>query len=172
MWWLAVGHSQVGGMLAQVENKTPTEWMKVCDRLGSELSTTATVRRMRRILSLSYHDLPYHLKACFLYLSLFRERYEIKRGALVRRWVAEGFVGSGCEWTPEETTDKYLDEFVGRSIVTPTWVASNGVVKCCNVHDIMLEVMMENCMDENFLLAGKPKQACPPAACHGDGNRA
>ncbi|KAF0897878.1 hypothetical protein E2562_001597 [Oryza meyeriana var. granulata] len=30
----------IGGMLAQAENKTPAEWTKVCDRLGSGLSTT------------------------------------------------------------------------------------------------------------------------------------
>uniref|UniRef100_A0A0E0JGW4 Uncharacterized protein n=2 Tax=Oryza punctata TaxID=4537 RepID=A0A0E0JGW4_ORYPU len=141
----------VGGMLAQAENKTPVEWTKVCERLGSGVSSSAAVRRMRRILSLSYHDLPYHLRACFLYLSVFREGYEIKRGPLVRRWAAEGFVGGGREWTPEEAAGKYIDEFVGRSIVTPTRVATNGVVRCCKVHDIMLEVMTAKCVEENFI---------------------
>nr|ALO70081.1 NBS-LRR-like resistance protein [Oryza sativa] len=141
----------VGGMLAQAENKTPVERTKVCGKLGSGLSTSAAVRGMRRILSLSYHDLPYHLKACFLYLSVFREGYEIKRGPLVRRWAAEGFVGGGREWTPEEAAGKYIDEFVGRSIVTPTRVATNGVVRCCKVHDIMLEVMTAKCVEENFI---------------------
>lgn len=149
----------VGGMLAQAENKTPAEWMKVCDRLGSRLSTSAMMERMRRIMSLSYHDLPYHLKACFLYLSVFREGYEIKRGPLVRRWAAEGFVGGRRECTPEEAAGKYLDEFVGRSIVTPTRVVSNGVVRCCKVHDIMLEMMTEKCMEENFIsLLGSPSK--------------
>ncbi|XP_052140652.1 disease resistance protein Pik-2-like [Oryza glaberrima] len=149
----------VGGMLAQAENKTPAEWMKVCDRLGSGLSTSAMMERMRRIMSLSYHDLPYHLKACFLYLSVFREGYEIKRGPLVRRWAAEGFVGGRRECTPEEAAGKYLDEFVGRSIVTPTRVVSNGVVRCCKVHDIMLEMMTEKCMEENFIsLLGSPSK--------------
>nr|ALO70080.1 NBS-LRR-like resistance protein [Oryza sativa] len=149
----------VGGMLAQAENKTPAEWMKVCDRLGSRLSTSAMMERMRRIMSLSYHDLLYHLKACFLYLSVFREGYEIKRGPLVRRWAAEGFVGGRRECTPEEAAGKYLDEFVGRSIVTPTRVVSNGVVRCCKVHDIMLEMMTEKCMEENFIsLLGSPSK--------------
>uniref|UniRef100_A0A0D9Y6K9 Uncharacterized protein n=1 Tax=Oryza glumipatula TaxID=40148 RepID=A0A0D9Y6K9_9ORYZ len=145
----------VGGMLAQAENKTPAEWMKVCDRLGSGLSTSAMMERMRRIMSLSYHDLPYHLKACFLYLSVFREG----GGPLVRRWAAEGFVGGRRECTPEEAAGKYLDKFVGRSIVTPTRVVSNGVVRCCKVHDIMLEMMTEKCMEENFIsLLGSPSK--------------
>ena len=69
----------IGGMLARTKNKTRAEWEKVCDRLGSGLETSATIGGMRRILSLGYHDLPYNVKACFLYLSVFPEAYEIKR---------------------------------------------------------------------------------------------
>jgi len=60
----------IGGMLARTKNKTRAEWEKVCDRLGSGLETSATIGGMRRILSLGYHDLPYNVKACFLYLSV------------------------------------------------------------------------------------------------------
>jgi len=34
---------------------------------------------MKKILLLSYNDLPYHLKTCLLYLGVFPEDYEIKR---------------------------------------------------------------------------------------------
>ncbi|XP_006644040.1 disease resistance protein Pik-2-like [Oryza brachyantha] len=141
----------IGGMLTRKENMTPTEWSKIYARLGYGLETNADLKGMRRILSLGYHDLPYHLKACFLYLSIFREGYEIKRGPLVRRWAAEGFIGGTREWNPEEAAEKYLDEFVSRSIVTPTRVASSGVVRCCKVHDIMLEVVTAKCIQENFI---------------------
>ena len=91
----------IGGMLARTKNKTRAEWEKVCDRLGSGLETSATIGGMRRILSLGYHDLPYNVKACFLYLSVFPEDYEIKRGPLVRRWAAAGFI-SGMHETDLE----------------------------------------------------------------------
>ncbi|KAL6627694.1 hypothetical protein ACP70R_031420 [Stipagrostis hirtigluma subsp. patula] len=141
----------IGGMLARTPNKTISEWEKVCDRLGSGLETSATIGGMRRILSLGYHDLPYHLKACFLYLSIFPEDYEIKRGPLLRRWAAEGFISGTHESNLEEVAGKYLDEFVSRSIVTPTRIASNGVVRCCKVHDIMLEVITSKSIHENFI---------------------
>uniref|UniRef100_A0A0D9UZH4 Rx N-terminal domain-containing protein n=1 Tax=Leersia perrieri TaxID=77586 RepID=A0A0D9UZH4_9ORYZ len=151
----------IGGMLARTENRTPAEWSKICARLGYGLGTNAALRGMRRILSLGYHDLPYHLKACFLYLSVFREGYEIKRGPLVRRWAAEGFISGTHEWNPEEAAEKYLDEFVKRSIVTPTRVASSGVVRCCKVHDIMLEVVTAKCIQENFIsFLGNSQHEC------------
>ena len=36
------------------------------------------------VLVLSYRDLPYHLKPCFLYLAHFRENYKIPTNTLVR----------------------------------------------------------------------------------------
>ncbi|KAF8724176.1 hypothetical protein HU200_021195 [Digitaria exilis] len=141
----------IGGMLARTKNKTIAEWEKVCDRLGSGLETSATMEGMRRILSLGYHDLPYNLKACFLYLSVFPEEYEIKRGPLFRRWAAEGFISGMHETNLEEVAAKYLDEFVNRSIVTPTRIASTGLVKSCKVHDIMLDVITSKSIQENFI---------------------
>ena len=141
----------IGGMLARTKNKTRAEWEKVCDRLGSGLETSATIGGMRRILSLGYHDLPYNVKACFLYLSVFPEDYEIKRGPLVRRWEAEGFISEMHETNLEEIAAKYLDEFVSRSIVTPTRIASTGLVRSCKVHDIMLEVITSKSIQENFI---------------------
>ncbi|CAO2174042.1 unnamed protein product [Urochloa humidicola] len=141
----------IGGTLARTKNKTRAEWEKVCDRLGSGLETSATIGGMRRILSLGYHDLPYNLKACFLYLSVFPEDYEIKRGPLVRRWAAEGFITGMHETNLEEVAAKCLDEFVTRSIVTPTRIASTGLVRSCKVHDIMLEVITSKSIQENFI---------------------
>jgi hypothetical protein len=119
--------------------------------LGSGLETNPTIGGMRRILSLGYHDLPYYLKACFLYLSVFPEDYEIKRGPLVRRWAAEGFISGMHGSNLEEVAAKCLDEFVSRSIVTPTRIASTGLVRCCKVHDIMLEVITSKSIQENFI---------------------
>nr|CAB3476846.1 unnamed protein product [Digitaria exilis] len=143
----------VGGMLARMENKTEAEWKKMQNRLsGYELEPGGTIGGMRRILSLSYNDLPYHLKACFLYLSIFPESYEIKRGPLVRQWVAEGFIGRRThESNMEKVAESYFSEFVSRSIVTPTRIATTGVVRGCKAHDIMLEVITYKSIQENFI---------------------
>ncbi|KAF8724180.1 hypothetical protein HU200_021199 [Digitaria exilis] len=142
----------VGGMLARMENKTVAEWQKMENRLsGYELEPGSTIGGMRRILSLSYNDLPYHLKACFLYLSIFPESYEIKRGPLVRQWVAEGFIARTHESNMETVAESYFAEFVSRSIVTPTRIATTGVVRGCKAHDIMLEVITYKSIQENFI---------------------
>lgn len=152
----------VGGMLARMKNKTKAEWQKVCDRLGYGLEANDTLGGMRKILSLGYNDLPYHLKACFLYLSVFPEDYEIRRGPLVRQWVAEGFIGGMQELNLEEVADKYFDEFIARSIVTPARIDSNGEVQSCRVHDIMLEVITSISVQENFIsLVGSYQYGTP-----------
>uniref|UniRef100_A0A0A9D5E6 NB-ARC domain-containing protein n=1 Tax=Arundo donax TaxID=35708 RepID=A0A0A9D5E6_ARUDO len=106
---------------------------------------------MRNVLSLGYNDLPYNLKACFLYLSVFPEDYEIKRGPLVRRWAAEGFIGGMHKSNLEEVAGNYFDEFIGRSIITPTHIDSSGKVRSCRVHDMMLEVITAKSIQENFI---------------------
>jgi disease resistance protein RPM1 len=58
-----------------------TEWDEVQTSIGHGLERDSTVEGMMRILSLSYFDLPHHLKACLLYLSIFPEDYNIEKKA-------------------------------------------------------------------------------------------
>ncbi|KAF6991697.1 hypothetical protein CFC21_008755 [Triticum aestivum] len=141
----------IGRMLARRQNKTSAEWQTVCDRLGSELETNPTLEGMRRILSLSYNDLPYHLKACFLYLCAFPEDFVIRRGSLIRRWAAEGLIIGMYGRSMEEIAQIYLDEFVSRSIVIPGQIGSSGNIRSCKVHDIMLEVIIAKSVKEIFI---------------------
>ena len=49
------------------------QWNEYCDSIGSGLGSNPDMENMRKILSLSYYDLPAHLKTCLLYLSVFPE---------------------------------------------------------------------------------------------------
>jgi Leucine-rich repeat (LRR) protein len=140
----------IGSLLARKTNRTKQEWQKVCNNLGSELESNPTLEGAKQVLTLSYDDLPYHLKACFLYLSIFPESYEIKRGPLVRRWIAEGFVSQRYGLSMEQIAESYFDEFVARSIVQTVRIDWNGKVRSCRVHDIMLEVIISKSLEENF----------------------
>jgi len=58
---------------------TKEEWEKMLKSIGSALEKYTDMEEMKKILLLSYNDLPYHLKTCLLYLGVFPEDYEIKR---------------------------------------------------------------------------------------------
>uniref|UniRef100_A0A8R7P5L5 Disease resistance protein winged helix domain-containing protein n=1 Tax=Triticum urartu TaxID=4572 RepID=A0A8R7P5L5_TRIUA len=148
----------IGRMLARRQNQTSEEWKTVCNRLGSELEINPTLEGMRRILALSYNDLPYHPKACFLYLCAFPEGSEIRRGSLIRRWAAEGLIVGMYDRSLEEIAQIYLDEFVSRNIVSPEQIGWSGRIKSCKVHDIMLEVIITKSMKENFHLVLRVQQ--------------
>lgn len=68
----------------------PREWDQVCDSIGSGLGNNPNVKDMRTILSLSYYNLPSHLRTCLLYLGIYPEDYEIPRDDLIWKWIAEG----------------------------------------------------------------------------------
>uniref|UniRef100_A0A0D9WM57 NB-ARC domain-containing protein n=1 Tax=Leersia perrieri TaxID=77586 RepID=A0A0D9WM57_9ORYZ len=140
----------IGSLLASKKNRTKEEWQKVCNNLGSELENNPTLEGVKQVLTLSYNDLPYHLKACFLYLSIFPENYVIKRGPLVRRWIAEGFISQRHGQSMEQLAESYFDEFVTRSMVQPVRTDWTGKVRSCRVHDLMLDVIVSRSIEENF----------------------
>ncbi|KAL9269971.1 Disease resistance protein RPM1-like protein, partial [Drosera capensis] len=74
------------GSLLSTKRKTLLEWQRLHKNLGFHLQNNSQLKDIRRILFLSYHDLPYYLKPCFLYFGMFPEDYSISRGRLVRLW--------------------------------------------------------------------------------------
>ena len=141
---------RIASLLASKTNGTKQEWQKVCDNIGPELETNPTLEGVKQVLTLSYDDLPYHLKACFLYLSIFPENYVIKRGPLMRRWIAEGFVNQRHGLSMEQIAENYFDEFVARNMVQPVRIDWNSKVRSCRVHGMMLEVIISRSLEENF----------------------
>ncbi|CAL9111649.1 unnamed protein product [Musa textilis] len=141
----------IAGALAAKPKKTPDEWRKLHDHLGIELETNDSLKNINRVLLLSYNDLPYHLKPCFLYLSIFPEDYEIHRKRLVRRWIAEGLVNGRRGMSDEEVAEGYFNELIDRSLIQPSKIDAVGKVKSCRVHDIMLEVIVSMSAEENFV---------------------
>jgi disease resistance protein RPM1 len=138
----------IGGLLA---SRFEEDWEKVLVCLGSELETNPSAVPVKRILDLSYNDLPYHLKPCLLYLSIFPEDFEIKRGTLVRRWMAEGYVRGRRDMTPEEVGKEYFYELINRNLILPSKVGDDGRIKRCKVHDIMRELIVAKSIDENLI---------------------
>lgn len=65
----------IGGLL-RTKNRTIQEWETVSCSLNEVINTDETLNRMKKVLLISYNQLPHHLKSCFLYLSIFPEDLE------------------------------------------------------------------------------------------------
>nr|UBY06862.1 NBS-LRR disease resistance protein [Dasypyrum villosum] len=132
--------------------KQKEEWMHVHNSMGRGVTQGGIVKDMKRILSLSYHDLPPHLKPCLLYLSIFPEDYEIQRDWLIWRWLAEGFIQCDNKETRLfEIGESYFNELMNRSLIQPAKVNQEGMVVTCSIHDMVLDLICSLSSEENFI---------------------
>ncbi|CAL4983714.1 unnamed protein product [Urochloa decumbens] len=141
-------------------------WNEVCDSIGSGLGSNHNMEIMRKILSLSYYDLPSHLKTCLLYISIFPEDYEIEKKRLIWRWIAEDFVQHG-EVTQSlyELGESYFNELLNRSLIQVADMLVDGTPRSCRVHDMVLELICSLSRQENFVttVLGDSRQRTPPS---------
>ncbi|CAN6329270.1 unnamed protein product [Urochloa humidicola] len=131
-------------------------WNKVNKSIGRALAKNPGVEEMTRILSLSYIDLPHHLKSCLLYLSIFPEDSIIYKKCLVRRWIAEGFVEEEEEEEKEEQRgyelgEMYFNELINRNLIQAAKFNVYGEVTACRVHDIILDFITVQSVQDNFV---------------------
>ncbi|KAH9722464.1 putative disease resistance protein [Citrus sinensis] len=138
----------LGGLLSSKE-ATYSEWLKVLQSVQWQLNLNPA--KCMDILKLSYQDLPYYLKPCFLYIGLFPEDFEIAARKLILLWVAEGFVQPRGIEPLEDVAEDYLEELVGRSMVEPASRKSNGKIKTIRVHDLLRELAIAKAKEDQFL---------------------
>ncbi|KAK8516715.1 hypothetical protein V6N11_007488 [Hibiscus sabdariffa] len=128
----------LGGLMAS--KNTIAEWNGVYNNLNRELNENDQYfDRLKYISLLSYHDLPYRLKQCFLYCCIFPEDYVIKRKRLIRLWIAEGFVEPQKGTIPEVVAERYLAELICRGLLQVVRRNGSGRPKLCKMHDILRE---------------------------------
>ncbi|XP_034689827.1 disease resistance protein RPM1-like [Vitis riparia] len=139
----------VGGVLSIKEKLIP-EWKKFSDNLGSELQSNSHLESINTILSLSYHDLPYYLKSCFLYLAIFPEDYTIRCRPLTRLWIAEGFVKAKKDVMLEDVAEEFLTELIHRNLVQVSKVYADGKIESCHIHDLIREIILKKAVELSF----------------------
>uniref|UniRef100_A0A5B6ZBD2 Putative disease resistance protein RPM1 n=2 Tax=Davidia involucrata TaxID=16924 RepID=A0A5B6ZBD2_DAVIN len=137
----------IGGLLS---TKDESQWRKFHSSLGSELGSNPHLTDIKRILFLSYLDLPYFLKPCFLYFGIFPEDYSISCIRLVRLWIAEGFVKEKKGKTLEDVAEEYLTELIHRSLVQVSLVDFDGRARSCRVHDLLREIILSKFEELGF----------------------
>ncbi|KAJ3679695.1 hypothetical protein LUZ60_017706 [Juncus effusus] len=137
----------LGGLLS-IKEISYSSWYKVAQTLNWQ----SDGKECMDILVTSYEDLPYYLKSCFMYLASFPEDYEIQARSLIKMWIAEGFLQHEQIGIVEDTAERYLEELVQRCMVQATRRSSNGTIKSCRVHDLLLEMAIDKANKSNFLV--------------------
>ncbi|GMN23556.1 hypothetical protein TIFTF001_049094, partial [Ficus carica] len=138
----------VAGLLSTKE-KTVLEWQKLLDNFHVELTSNPHLSRVSKILALSFHDLPYYLKMCFLYFSIFDVDSLIPYEKLLKLWIAEGFVQAVGGKTLEEVAEEYLNELIRRNLVQAC-EGFYGLEKFCRLHDSMHDITRQKADELSF----------------------
>ncbi|KAK1292323.1 Disease resistance protein RPM1 [Acorus calamus] len=132
------------------KERSAAEWNNVVHGLNW-MFDNQKLEKLSNILMLSFYDLPYYLKNCFLYCSAFPEYYSIKRKRIIRLWVAEGFVEESEGMTMEEIAEEYLKELVQRSMLVAQ-AHDCGRVKQFRMHDVVRNIAVSISKKQNFFM--------------------
>ncbi|XP_054825392.1 disease resistance protein RPM1-like [Prosopis cineraria] len=152
----------VSGVLATKDRRAIDEWDMICRSLGAEIQGNDKLDNLKKVLGLSFSDLPSQLKQCILYLSIFPEAYLIKRMRLIRLWIAEGFIEAKEGRTLEEVAEDYLKELLNRNLIQVAKTTSDGRVKTIRIHALLREILILKSKHQNFAAIVKEKSAAWP----------
>ncbi|KAL6870724.1 hypothetical protein ACP4OV_014572 [Aristida adscensionis] len=138
-------------MASLLLSKPMEEWSEVCNSTGFRNKDIKQVDTTTWILSLSYYDLPCHLRTCLLYLSAFPEDHVIEKNSLIWKWVAEDFVRKRPGLGLFEVGEEYFNDLVNRSLVLVVESKHEGIIYGCRVHDMVLDLLRSLSCEENFV---------------------
>nr|GMC80624.1 disease resistance protein RPM1-like [Ipomoea batatas] len=128
------------------------EWERFQQSLNIQMESNDRMKSMKNLLSLSYYDLPYYLKYCFLYLSIFPEDVIINKNIVIRLWIAEGFIRENNQQVKEEVAEAYLNELLHRNLIILAEKGRDGRMRGFRVHDILREVILSKSVEQNFTI--------------------
>ncbi|XP_056173649.1 disease resistance protein RPM1-like [Syzygium oleosum] len=141
----------ISGVLVSKDTRKKDEWDLVRRSLRTEIDCNDKFKALKRVLSLSFNDLPYYLKSCFLHLSVFPRGYLISCGRLIRLWITEGFVDKKEGMTVEEVAQDYLYELLNRSLIEVAFKPSDGRIQECRIHDFLLDIIISKSSNQGFV---------------------
>ncbi|XP_008352767.2 disease resistance protein RPM1-like [Malus domestica] len=145
---LPLGIAALGALMST--KRLASEWTNFYTTFNWELTNNPMLEVVKRILMLSYNDLPYRLEHCFLYMCIFPEDYVIECDRLVRLWMAEGFVEKVRWAKPEELAESYIAELTCRCMVQVVKREPYGRAKALKMHDLLLELALSISEVEKF----------------------
>nr|XP_048326692.1 putative disease resistance protein At1g50180 [Ziziphus jujuba var. spinosa] len=162
----------LGGLLST--KSSLDEWERVLEDVNSYLNKVQSHQQYEgenEMLALSYYDLPYYLKPCFLYLGNFPEFSEIPKKKLVRLWIGEGFIPrpkpttrtrEERKQTLEAAAEGYMEELIHRCMVQVEKRDHTGIsgVKTCSMHGLMRDLCISKAREESFAQIIQQQHEC------------
>ena len=152
-------------MASMLVGKKTEDWLAVCNSPGFYRGNDGQqAHDTEWILSLSYYDLPMHLKTCLLYLSVYPEDSSIPKDLLIWKWIAEGFVETKTGTSLFQLGEEYFNQLVNRSMIQAVR-AKNGVgdIYACQVHDMVLDLIRGLSYEENFVTISNDDKVTSPS---------
>ncbi|XP_072976844.1 putative disease resistance protein RGA1 [Typha angustifolia] len=119
-------------------------------------------------LRLSYLHLPFHLKQCFVYCSLFPKDYVFVMEELIELWITEGFISSagdaGSQMHPKDIGSRYF-----RILLRQSFFQETGLIRWGEYGEEIVEYTMHDLVHDlacfiagpEFAFQGKLKREEP-----------
>ncbi|CAL5336670.1 unnamed protein product [Camellia sinensis] len=151
---------ELGGLLGT--KKTLNEWQTIYQKYRKrEFLIGGYGNIALDVLALSYQDLSYKLKTCFLYLGIYAKDLDIEVDILYQLWMAEGIISReerGEEETMMDVAERYLGELAERCMVQVEFkekveystITESKRFKSCRLHGLMLDLCMLKVREESF----------------------
>ncbi|KAG2559263.1 hypothetical protein PVAP13_8NG095768 [Panicum virgatum] len=142
--YLPLAIKVVARVLASKE-QTEIEWNK----FSRKDAWSTSKLEIPSALYISYEELPYYLKQCFVYCAIFPEDAVIFRDDITRMWVAEGFIDEQDGQLLEDTAEEYYYELIYRNLFQPNYLTVD--LSECRVHDLLRQLACHLSREECFV---------------------
>ncbi|XP_047339693.1 putative disease resistance protein RGA3 [Impatiens glandulifera] len=130
-------------------NDDEKEWCRIRDSEIWEISQNEN--SILSILKLSYYDLPYHLRRCFVFCAIFIKDAEIEKKRLIQLWMAHDLIPTVKNQTIEDTGNTIWKELCWRSFFQDEKLDWSGN-EICKIHDLMHDLSKSVMKDECYTL--------------------
>ncbi|XP_047338655.1 putative disease resistance protein RGA4 [Impatiens glandulifera] len=131
-------------------NNDENEWCIIRDSEIWEISQNE--EDLLPILRLSYYDLPYYLRRCFLFCVIIPKDTEIGKESLIQLWIAHGLIPTVKNQEVEDTGTTIWKELCWRNFFQDEkennyW---KDKVITCKIHDLMHDLAKSVMKDEYY----------------------
>ncbi|XP_047338659.1 putative disease resistance protein RGA3 [Impatiens glandulifera] len=100
-------------------------------------------------IRLSYYDLPYHLRRCFAYCSIFPKNTKIEKKNLIQMWMAHDLIPTTENQELEDSGNTIWNELCWRSFF------QDQTETTCKMHDLMHDLAQYVMEGESHIIGAK-----------------